>query len=645
MTSSILNVGKSALAAAQAGLVTTGHNIANVNTPGYSRQTVIQGPAMAQDFGGGFLQKGADIVTVRRAFDDFLTGQVRTAQSNAKSMETYFQQISQIDNLLADPTAGLSPAIQDFFAGVQNVAANPSDRPARQTLLSSAEALAARFQSMDSRLTEIRDGINTAITSKVDSLNSYAQQIARLNDQIEKAQSAVGDASPPNDLLDQRDQVISDLSSIVKVSVVKQVNSYNVFIGNGQPLTVGTQTYTLAATTSPTDVSRATIGVVAEGTVNLLPDSVLTGGSLGGLFDFRSEILDPAQNSLGRIAMGFSYAFNQQHQLGMDLNGAIGGAFFNPAVPVVSASVNNSATNPEVSASIADVSYLTTSDYRLRYDGSNYMITRLSDSAVLYNNPAFPPSTTTIDGFSLSLTSGSFSVGDEFVIKPTVGGAADFDVAINDVDGMAMAAPIKTSSPLSNTGSGQISAGVVNGPPPVNANLLNPVTITFTAANQITITDNATSTTTGPLAYTIGSDLSFNGWSVKISGAPAVGDTFNVTSNSNGVADGRNAVLLGGLQTTKTLAKNSSGSNTLSFQSAYGQLVNLVGSKSYEVRISSAASEKLLTHAKESQQAQSGVNLDEEATNLLRYQQAYQAAGKVMQTASQLFDLLFDLGR
>src|SRR6478672_12034786 len=301
MASGILGVGQSGLAAAQAGLVTTGHNIANASTPGYSRQVVVQSSAGSQDTGFGYVGKGTQVAEVKRVYSDYLSSQVTISQSSKYQLDTYYSQISRINNQFSDPTSGISPVLQDFFKGMQDLAANPASAASRQAALSSAETLTARFQSLDNQLDQIEAGVRGQIESSVQSINVYAKQIAKLNDVIEKA-SGSADGRPSNDLLDQRDLAIAELSKEVKTTVVKQGNSYNVFIGNGQPVVVGAKTYDLVATASKADPTRTTVGYIANGQAIELSESGLSGGKLGGLLEFRSKTLDLAQNSLGRIA-------------------------------------------------------------------------------------------------------------------------------------------------------------------------------------------------------------------------------------------------------------------------------------------------------------------------------------------------------
>ncbi len=643
----ILSIAQSGLAAAQAGLATTGHNIANQATPGYSRQLVIQASLGGQNFGYGFIGNGTTVETVQRVYNEFLGSQAIAGQGTASQLATYYAQINKINNMIADPTTGLTPVLSDFFKGIQDLVANPGTASSRQAMLSGAESLASRFQSMDNQLRGMQDGVNNEISAVVTNINAYAKQIAQLNEAISKAQNGTG--QPPNDLLDQRDLIVSELAKQTKVSVVKQESGYGIFIGNGQPLVVGNDVLELTTVTSPTDPGRLQVGYVTNGTTVILPESSLTGGNLGGLFQYRSETLDTMRNSLGRIAIGLASTFNAQHKLGQDQNGALGGDFFKMADPLVNPSTKNS-VGSGIGASISNVDALTTNDYRLSFDGTNYKVTRLPDNTSMYSGAAFPG--TPIDGVSFSLT-GPLAAGDEFVVKPTVNGASDFNVLIKDLSAIATATPIRTAAPTGNAGNGTISLGKVNSDFGM-ANIATPITLSYDATSvpptltgfpavAVTVTTNGVATTFPagtPVTYTAGSSISFDGMEIEIAGAPANGDTFTIQANTNGDGDNRNMLALGELQTKKVLQ-----GGTASYNSAYSQVVSLVGNKTREMQTNSAAEATLLKQIQTAQQSESGVNLDEEATNLLRYQQAYQASGKVMQAVSDMFDVLISLGR
>lgn len=628
MGSGIFSIGVSGLNAAQAGLVTTGHNIANANTAGYHRQGIVQSAMTPLFTGAGFFGQGVSVDNVLRSYSQFLDGQVIRTEARASYLSTYGTQLSQIDGMLADPSAGLSPALQEFFSALHDVSANPASVPSRQALLSGGDALIARFQAMHARLTDLFDGVNMQIASTVSSVNAYAQEIANLNGRIAIAQS--NPAQPPNDLFDQRDRMIAELNKLVGANAVPQSDgSVNVFIGNGQNLVVGSQSFRLSTAPSIDDPTRNDVAYqVGSSSVLITPEN-LGAGSLGGLLAFRSGALTEAQNTLGRIAAGLARAFNEQHRLGQDLNGALGGNFFSEPQPAVTARATNSGS-AVIGAALADPSALTTSSYRLSYDGTNYRLTRLSDNV----STTYATLPQTVDGITFSLASGTAAAGDTFLVEPTRYAARDIAMALTDTAKVAAAAPIRTAAALTNTGSAAISAGSVNTPPPPNANLQQPVTITFTGAGTFDVSGTGTGNPSG-VAYTPGASISYNGWTVKITGTPAAGDTFTIVPNSGGSADNRNAALLAGLQTRNMLA-----GGTASYQGAYSQLISGIGNAMRQNEVSAQAQENLAAQARQTQQSLSGVNLDEEAANLIRYQQAYQASGKVIEIATRLFDTL-----
>lgn len=635
MGSNIFSASLSGMNAAQIGLATTEHNIANANTPGFNRQVVEQSARPGQQTGGGFVGQGVDVVGVKRIYDQFISTQVMQEQTQATYLTTYHTSLTQIDNMLADPLAGASPAMQQFFDAMNAVANSPESVPARQTLLSSAQFAANRFQAIDQRLTDIANGLNGQITNTVNTVNSYAQQIAALNGNIKRATANAGTGQLPNDLLDQRDQLITLLNKEIKATAQQQPDgTVSVFIGNGQALVVDETPFTLRAVQSSSDPSKLDVAYQYQGNVVALPQNSLQGGNLGAFLAFRDQSLEPARNALGRVALGLASSMNQQNQMGVDLNGALGGNLFTAATPRIDQGASNKGS-AVVSASIADVAALTTSDYQFRFDGTNYSTLRLSDNAV--TNLGVGPGPFTVDGFTVNVTAGA-QAGDSFLIRPTANGARDIAVAISDPAKIAAAAPIRGNATLTNVGTGTISAGTVNAPLPLDPNLQATVTITFDSPTTFTVT-GAVPAVVGSVAYTAGADISYNGWTVQISGAPAMGDTFTVERNTNATGDNRNALLLAALQNQNILANG-----TASFQGAYGQLVSEVGAKTNELSVTSTAQTNMLNETIKQQQSISGVNLDEEAANLLRYQRAYEAAAKAMQIANTMFDTLLSLG-
>lgn len=672
MGTGMISTGLSGIQVAQLGLLTTEHNITNANTAGFNRQRTIQATNVAMLTGAGYVGQGAHVQTISRMYDSFLSTQVNRAQTTSSELSSYYTQIKQIDNMLADANSGLSPALQSFFSGIQDVAANPSLLSARQSLASSAQALVARYQGLEDRISQMYDGVNEQITTSVATINSYSTQIASLNESIVIARSATNQA--PNDLMDQRDQLVLDLNKLVRVTTTENSDgTFNVYIGNGQQLVVGSQVSKLTAQPSASDPSHFVVGLANANGSQELPESLITGGSLGGLLSFRSGTLDRVANDLGRNAASLALVYNAQNALGQDLLGQsvvdanFVSDFFTISQPKVYANTNNSGT-AVVLGDFADLSYdaaavdgsfytkLTGSDYRLAYDGTKYTMTRLSDNTQWSNADPDVLSDTIAasEGFSLSY-SGTIAPGDSFLIKPTADVARN--IAVNttvaaDVRLIAAAMPIRTKTGTENTGTGTITAGKTVfgfGDPAFPSagvtlsydSTTSPAVLRFDsvpAVASISVTFDGNTTVyaaTDDIPYKSGATISFAGVSLVITGSLNNGDEFTVEKNASGVSDGRNALALGQLQSQNTMS-----GKTASFQGAYAQLVSDVGNKSRELQVKTDAQAALLKQTTDARDSLSGVNLDEEAANLLRYQQAYQASAKMIEVGSRLFDVL-----
>ena len=531
----------------------------------------------------------------------------------------------------SSPSSGLSPALQNFFSGVQDVAANPSSVPARQSMISEAESMLSRFQTLDARFNQLRDGVNTELEAAVGRINSLAQQISALNEQISGAEGPA--SQPPNDLLDQRGLLISELNKYVKVTTIEQADrTVNVSIGSGQSLVVGSTVLPLAVSSSDDDPSNLEISLTAGSSLVPLPSDMFQGGSVGGLFAFREQMLDGAQNQFGRVALVLAHAFNEQHRLGQDLGGRLGGDFFAEPQPTVQGRTTNLG-DAALGAVVADAGAVTASNYSVMYSGGNYTVTRIPENT----QTTYASLPQTFDGITLSLDSGTPQDGDTFLVLPTRNAVRDLDVVVSDTSYVAAAAPVRTGGSLANTGNARISAGVVSDVS--NLPLATPVTLTYASATNEWSVSGATPAA-GPFTYSAGGDIAINGVTVSITGTPKDGDTFTISNNSAGVADSRNASLLAALQTVKAVA-----GGTASFQSAYSQIVSDVGNSTREIQVQLRAQEALRSSAVTAEQGYSGVNLDEEAANLVRFQQAYQASGKVLEIASKMFDEILALGR
>ncbi|MDO8465983.1 MAG: flagellar hook-associated protein FlgK [Gallionella sp.] len=634
----------SGLNAAQLGLATTEHNIANASTPGFTRQQIVPAARLSQQIGSGFVGKGVDVQNVTRIYDQYLSAQVLQEQSQATYLNTYYTELKQIDNLVADPAAGASPAMQSFFDAMSAVSNNPESVPARQTMLGNAQFAVNRFQAIDQRMTDIATKLSGQITSSINAVNSYAEQIAALNLNIRRAIATIP-AQQPNDLLDQRDQLITKLNQEIKTTQVQQPDgTVSVFVGNGQPLVLDNQAMKLQAVASPSDPQKLDIAYLRNGQTLTMQQSSIQGGNLGAYLAFRDQSLEPARNALGRVALGLATSINQQNRLGQDLNGALGLDLFTAATPRVIPNANNAVTSGTPAVTIADISKLTTSDYQLTFNGAaGYTLVRLSDNtATNFTAAALAAPGSTVDGITI-IAPATVSAGpppDTFLIRPTANGARDIALAANDPAKIAAAAPMRGTTASANTGTAKISSGTVNAPPPPNVNLQAPVSITFTSPTTFDVVGAGTGNPVGVVYPTASGNITYNGWTVQITGTPATGDVFNVVSNTNATGDNRNILLMSGMQTQNLMANG-----TASFQGVYGQLVGDVGAKTSELSVTSLAQTNMAAQTVAAQQAVSGVNLDEEAANLMRYQKEYQAAAKAMQIASTLFDSILAIGR
>jgi flagellar hook-associated protein 1 FlgK len=618
----LLSTGISGLLASQLALNTTGHNISNVNTAGYSRQDVLLGAANADLTSRAWIGTGVNVEGVRRLYDLFLTNQVRDATGAQSRLSTFSELASRVENTLSDPAAGLQPAMDKFFGALGDLAAQPADMPTRQAVLGQANAMTSRLHGLSSQLSSLDHEADQRIGSEVGQINTLSQGIANLNAQIQRAGTR-----PPNDLLDKRDELVRQLSTHVGIRVTPQDgNMINVTTGNGQGLVLGSRAQALKTVANAFDPSRHDVAT-ADGSVIT---SQISGGALGGVLDFRRDMLDPARNALGRTAVALADAMNTQNHDGMDLNGALGGDLFTTTTPTVHANRNNGGS-ATVSATFGDVSALTTSDYTMRYDGSAWSLTRGDGTAVPMTGTGTPADPFVADGLQFQVA-GAASAGDSFLIQPTANAAAGTNVAITDPRLIAAASPVAASAAGSNTGSGAIGALSVTDA--TNPNLLQPVAITFTAANTYQINGS------GSFTYAPGSPIVANGWSLDLSGAPQPGDTFRVGPNTAGAGDNTNALALAAIADKAVL---DGGNSTLT--DAYAQLVSGVGVDAQQAASGLDLQTALLNQSIASQQSVSGVNLDEEAANLVRYQQSYQAAAQVISVAGTLFDTMLSAVR
>jgi flagellar hook-associated protein 1 FlgK len=624
--SDVFGISVSALQAYQTALTVTSNNIANANTPGYDRESVNLTAAVPQSDGSAPIGAGVQVASITRAYSQLSENQLNTSQSalgQLNSLQTY---TGQIDNIVGTSAGGLSTALQNYYNAWSTLANDPTSTAARQALLSQAQSVQSAFSSTNTQLQGLNTSINQGIQGDVTQINSIGTSIAALNQQIVTATANAG-GQPPNDLIDQRDELVSNLSQLVGISTTTDsTGAVNVFIGNGQSLVLNDQATALTTVGNQFNASQLEVASSANPTVSI--SSQITGGDLGGLLASRTQAVDPAINHLAQIAVGLTQSANAQQNAGMDLNGNLGANLFSVGGPQASASSNNS-DNTTAAVSITNVGALTANNYLLSYQGGAYSLTNAATgSAVAFTGNGTAGNPITADGLSIVL-SGTPANGDQFLVQPTAQAAGTFAVALSNTSQLAAAGAIQTSAAGGNTGNATISSGtVVN---PASANLLTATTIQFLSPTTYSVNG------AGSFTYTSGSNIAQNGWQVQISGTPATGDTFTVQSNAGGTGDNRNALASANLQTQGVLSNG-----TISVNGAVSALITGIGSQAQQINTAQTAQTAVNTQATASVQSVSGVNLDEEAANLLQWQQAYQASAQALSIANGTFTFFMD---
>ena len=642
--SALLSIGKSAMFASYAALQTTGNNIANANTPGYSRQQVELADAPSQYSGGGFFGKGVDVKTVARAYDQFLTSHAVGTASTAAADSTRLDRLSLLEQVFPIGSDGLGSAMGDFLNGFADLANNPADASARQVVLSNAQGVAARFKAAGDQLSLLQRGVVQDVKTSVATVNALAQQVAVLNQQIA---SMGGSGQPPNQLLDARDLLVSQIGAYVNVSTVRAGDgSLNLFIGGGQSLVLGANASTLKAIQDGYDPARVQLAVATGGADRLIPADSLSGGSIAGQLKFQNQDLVAATNLLGQMAVAFSGAVNAQQALGLDARQppGSGAPLFSVGAPrVLPASTN--AGSASLSLTVADASYVQASDYELRFDGSNYNLTRLSDQQGVGGSPLTPAQLAAgvqVDGLTLTLAAGTPQPGDRFLLQPTSAAAAMMQATLSDPKGLAAASPFTASMGSANTGTATVDSMTAVSPGYVGS---TSASITFTNdTGAYNWSLSAGSPSSGSGQWSVGSPIALNGFELELSGVPRSGDTVAVVPTASAAANNGNALALFNLGAKQVLGfatlPDASVVPGQNITDAYASALSNIGVRVQSAKSASTISGAIAEDAQTARSNQAGVNLDEEAARLIQYQQSYQAAAKILQIAQSIFDTL-----
>ncbi|UJJ32138.1 flagellar hook-associated protein FlgK [Halopseudomonas maritima] len=651
----LFGIGLSGLKSAQTQLSVTGQNITNVNTPGYTRQTAVQTAQVPSFTGAGYMGNGTKVVDVDRIYNQFLTNQVRTATSTNAEVQAFKSQLEQLNTLVSSSATGITPGLQSYFDALQTAIEDPANLPARQLFLSEAEGLAARFNTVQTSLSSQNQFIGQQMGTLADQASRLASSIASYNDSIAVA---AANGAQPNDLLDARDEAVRELSELIGVTVVQQDdNMLNIFIGSGQPLVVGNQASTLAVQPGAGDPSRVDVVLKAGNAVQDVT-GLISGGELGGLIKYRNDVLDPALNAIGRLALSIASEFNEQQGQGLDLNGNAGASLFNDinSAELVDgrslARATNSDPNAKLDVLISDTSQLSTSDYEVVFtSATEFTVRRTSDDSVSgpYDLNSVPPPE--LDGFTIELGGGGIAAGDRFLLTPTRHAAAEMTVVMQQPQELAFAAPGSVEASLDNRGTGSLSQpSLTAGPSPIDSAALQgllPVELSYDeASGELQVTGGTATLNPSPLVITPGQtnsvEVTVGGYtfSMSMTGTPKDGDSFNLAFNA-GVADNRNALVMSGLQTAKVLGQ-ANGAEGFSFVDGYGDLVQRVATYTAQARTNSESSAAVLTQATNNRDSVSAVSLDEEAANLIKFEQYYNASAQVIQVARTIFDTLIN---
>lgn len=619
----ILSTGSSALMAFQRVLATVSHNVANANTPGYRRQQSHLTSQPGQNYGFGFIGAGVQIRGVSRVNDNLLNMRLLESSGETGHFAELSSLASRVDGLFSDSATNIAKPLSDFLDAAQGVSSDPTSLAARQNFLGRAQTLVTRFHGLDGQLDALNHEVDQRLVSGVSEVNQFTQQIASLNEEIVRQSSS---GNPPNDLMDQRDQLIQQLSTKIGVTTVAQDNgALNVFTKSGQTLVLGSHSQTMSTVSDPYQPQRRTLALSSSGGPIALPDSDI-GGELGGQLAFRKEVIDPTAAQLGRLATGLTATFNAVHRKGMDLYGALGGDFFTSPTPTVYGNSAN-AGNANIQATVSNLGNYTGSDMVMSYDGATWTARSASTGAAL----PLSGSGTAIDPFIVQgmslVVSGSASAGDSFLVRPGAEAAGQVGLAVQDPKRIAAASPLSATAALSNAGNGSI--GPVTVTDASNPNLLTGVNIQFTGPNTYSINGS------GSFAYTSGSPIAVNGWQVNISGAPAVGDQFAITPTGPNSSDNANAKVFADLG-----KQGLFDAGTTSLFQATSQLTAAVGSAASQASYAYDAQETINSQLLSQMEGYSGVNLDEEAATMLQFQQAYQAAARIISVADENFQSL-----
>jgi len=646
--SAIMSLGVRAMFANYAGLQTSGHNIANAGVDGYSRQQVELQTAIGQFTGSGFIGKGVDVKSVTRLYDQFLTRESMTARSQSQFDAARLDRLQQLESVFAGGDDGIGQSTGALLNSMVDLANKPQDMAARSVVLGRAGELASRFSSAAAQLDAIQGGVAQDLQASVTHVNEIASQIASVNDRIAASQ---GGGQPPNDLLDLRDRLLSDLSGYLQVTTIAADDgTLGVFVGGGQRLVLGGHAAQLAAGPDPYDASRTAISILDTAGPRPLSSTLLGAGSIGGLLRFQDDDMVRARTLLGQLGAAVAGSINAQQALGLDLRvpPGSGAPLFTIGAPQAQPAATNARTAggafvSNVTLTLTDPSQLQASEYELVQSGGAWQLTRRSDG---FAQTVVDGSV--VDGFQINLGTPAPAATDRFLLQPVTYAANQMARALDDPRGLAAASPVTATATTANTGTAAIAALTVVSP---SVDPTQTATITFTSgsgAYDWELRDRTTNAllSSGSGTWTAGQPIALNGFELQLSGVPANGDVFTVAQTAYPSTSNGNALSMVALRDAVLVGRVPNGSGGvaggLGFTEAWAQAMADIGVRTQGALTASQISTQVADTAKQALSNRTGVNLDEEAARLMQFQQGYQAAAKVLQVAQTLFDTLLD---
>jgi len=689
-SSGLMSIGMRAMFANYSEMQTTGHNIANASVAGYSRQSVVLATSQGQYTGNGYFGKGVDVVTVQRASNRFLTAQAQAATAMSKMDDTRQTQLAQLENVFPTGDTGMGSSMSNFLNAFVDLANTPADSSARQVVLARASEVAARFATAGSNIDMLQSGVNDDLKNSVAEVNTLAGQVASLNGQIAAAR---GLGQPPNDLMDKRDELVKEISGYVKVSTIEADDgTTGVFVAGGQRLVLGSSATALQVVPDAADSSRSALAMDDGKGLRPISTDLLVGGSISGLIRFQNEDLVDARNKLGQMAASFSYEVNDTQHHGLDLGQpAVAGVdMFKVTDPQAVANRNNARAaggnyDATVTMTTVDGTQLQASDYDMKADpavAGGYTITRLADGVDFsaapdgsggftfqrLGKPSVDASTgalsyagapmalgSSMDGFSLKLSTlsgGAPAVTDRFLLQPVGRAASGMSRVLDDPNGIAAAAPQTAVMAATNTGTASVARLNVtdntNVPSKaVRIDFTGTTTVGGVTTMQWTATDLGTNTAISSGNWGSGTAIHVNGQDLMLNGVPAVGDQVTLSATAHPESNNGNALGFAALRDAKMVGQQVQSGGALAggatVTDAYASAIADIGVRVQAAKTSASISAAGTQQADQAVSARMGVNIDEEAANLIQYQQGYQAAAKVLQVAQSIFNTMLQV--